>query len=112
MRRCSFLLQATVTRGGRPQTVVGHAALNKKRFRSLSERGPMNFSVLSISPSMYREFAEEYKKLARSASDEPQRALYFKMASMWKHAALRFENGYETSGVTSERDGIEGNPET
>jgi hypothetical protein len=72
----------------------------------------MNSSVLSISPSMYREYAEEYKKLARSASDEPQRALYLKMASMWGHAALRFENGYETTGLTSERDQIEGDQET
>ena len=40
----------------------------------------MNSSVLSISPSIYREYADEYKKLARSAFDEPQRALYLKMA--------------------------------
>jgi hypothetical protein len=72
----------------------------------------MNPSILSISPSMYREYAEEYKKLARSAFDEPQRALYFKMANMWEHAALRFENGYETKWHTSERDEIEGNQET
>jgi hypothetical protein len=72
----------------------------------------MNHSVLSISPSMYREYAEEYKKLARSAFDEPQRALYLKMANMWDHAALRFENGYETSGLTSERDQIHGDQET
>jgi hypothetical protein len=56
----------------------------------------MNPSVLSISPSMYREFADEYKKLARSTSDGPQRVLYLKMANMWEHAALRFENGFET----------------
>jgi hypothetical protein len=92
---------------GRPQTVVGHGA-----FRFLNGRGAMNPSVLLISPSMYREYVEEYKKLARAASDEPQRALYFKMASMWEHAALRFENGYETSGLTSERDELKGNRET
>lgn len=62
----------------------------------------MNSSVLSISPSIYREYADEYKKLARSAFDELQRALYLKMASMWEHAALRFENGLETSSLTSE----------
>jgi hypothetical protein len=39
-------------------------------------------------------------------------ALYFKMANMWEHAALRFENGYETKWHTSERDEIEGNQET
>ena len=62
----------------------------------------MNSGMLSISPSIYREYADEYKKLARSAFDEPQRALYLKMASMWEHAALRFENGLETSSLTSE----------
>jgi hypothetical protein len=61
----------------------------------------MNSSVLAISPAIYREYADEYKKLARSAFDEPQRALYLKMASMWEHAALRFENGLETSALTS-----------
>ena len=64
----------------------------------------MNSSVLSISPAMYREYADEYKKRARSASDEPQRALYLKMAIMWEHAAFRFEN----VGLTSERDQAEG----
>jgi hypothetical protein len=63
----------------------------------------MKSSVLSISPSIYREYADEYKKLARSAFDEPQCALYLKMAIMWEHAALRFENGLET-GLTSEPD--------
>jgi hypothetical protein len=71
---------------------------------STERRRSMNSSVLSISPSIYREYADEYKKLARSAFDEPQRALYLKMASMWEHAALRFENGLDTSGPTSDRD--------
>ena len=78
-------------------------------FGLLSKRGSMN--LLSISPAIYRAFADEYKKLARSAFDEPQRALYLKMASMWEHAALRFENGIETSGQTSERDPAEGDQE-
>jgi hypothetical protein len=61
-------------------------------------------NLLSISPAMFRTYAEEYKKLARSAFDEPQRALYLKMASMWEHAALRFENGFDASDLTAERD--------
>jgi hypothetical protein len=65
------------------------------------ERGLMN--LLSISPAVFRTYAEEYKKLARSASDEPQVALfYLKIANMWEHAALRFENGFEKS--ITERD--------
>jgi hypothetical protein len=39
---------------------------------------------------------KKYKKLARSALDEPQRALYLKVANMGEHAALRFENGYDS----------------
>jgi hypothetical protein len=68
----------------------------------------MNSTVLSISPAIYREYADEYKKLAKSAFDEPQRALYLKMASMWEHAALRFENGLETSVLTSAADPLTG----
>ena len=79
----------------------------KKQIELL--RGSMN--LLSISPAIYRTFADEYKKLARSAFDEPQRGLFLKMASMWEHAALRFENGLETSGLTSERDPAQGDQE-
>jgi hypothetical protein len=61
-------------------------------------------NILSISPPMYREYANEYKELARSASDDLQRALYLKMASMWEHAALRFENGFDPSGQTTDRE--------
>jgi hypothetical protein len=64
----------------------------------------MNSSVLSISPAMYREYADEYKKLARLTSDGAQRVLYLKTATMWEHAALRFENGLETSDPDPERD--------
>jgi hypothetical protein len=71
----------------------------------------MNSSVLSIPPLIYREFANEYKKLARSASDGPQRVLYLKMANMWEHAAVRFENGLETNGVTSECNAALGDQE-
>jgi hypothetical protein len=71
----------------------------------------MNSSVLSIPPSIYREYADEYKKLARSTSDGPQRVLYLKMANMWEHAALRFENGLESGGQSSERDPAQGDQE-
>jgi hypothetical protein len=72
----------------------------------------MNSSLLSISPSIYREYADQYKKLARSAFDEPQRALYLKMASMWQHAALRFENGLEISGPASAPDPSKNDPDS
>ena len=67
----------------------------------------MNSNVLSIAPSIYREYAHEYKELARSTPDEHQRALYLKMANMWEHAAIRFEN----AGLTSERDQAQGDQE-
>jgi hypothetical protein len=73
-------------------------------IRLLSEHGSMKSSLLSISPSMYRQYADEYRELARSTSDGLQRVLYSKMAIMWEHAAIRFEN----VGLTSERDQAEG----
>jgi hypothetical protein len=66
---------------------------------------------LSIPQLIYREFADEYKKLARSTSDGPQRVLYLKMANMWEHSAVRFENGLETNGVTAERNPALGDQE-
>jgi hypothetical protein len=62
----------------------------------------MNSSVLLIPPSIYREYADEYKKLARSTSDGPQRVLYLKMANMWEHAALRFENGLDFTAADTD----------
>jgi hypothetical protein len=67
----------------------------------------MKSIVLPIAPSMYREYADEYKELARSTSDELLRALYLKMAITWEHAAIRFENG----GLTSKKDQAEGDQE-
>lgn len=60
--------------------------------------------LLSIPPRIYREFADEYKKLAQATSDTYQRELYLKMASTWKHAAIRFESGIETVGLTAEHN--------
>lgn len=70
------------------------------------EKSPANSEaseLLSIPPRIYREFADEYKNLAQTTSDTYQRELYLKMASTWKHAAIRFESGVAT-GLTAERD--------
>jgi hypothetical protein len=48
--------------------------------------------VLSIPPSIYREYAAELRELARTATDS-SRALYLKMANTWTYAAVRFEAG-------------------
>ena len=37
--------------------------------------GPEPGGLLSVPPRIYREFADEYKKLAQTTRDEPQRAL-------------------------------------
>jgi hypothetical protein len=49
-------------------------------------------SVLSIPPTIYREYAAELRELARTATDG-SRALYLKMANTWTYAAVRFEAG-------------------
>ena len=49
--------------------------------------------VLSIPPLIYREYAAEYKELARNAADVRQRTIYLKMANTWTFAAIRFEAG-------------------
>jgi hypothetical protein len=72
--------------------------VNLEKFPANSEAT----GLLSIPPRIYREFADEYKKLAQTTRDEPQRALYLKMASTWKHAAIRFESGIETTDLTAE----------
>jgi hypothetical protein len=51
--------------------------------------------VLAISPRMYREYAAEYKELARTATDWGQRAIYLKMANTWIYTSIRFEAGLE-----------------
>ena len=65
-------------------------------------RSPVNCAdaarggVLSIAPNLYREYADDLKKLAKTATNEHQRVLYLKMANAWKFAAIRFEAGLET----------------
>jgi hypothetical protein len=81
------------------------------------EKSPVNSvgteagGLLSVPPRIYREFADEYKKLAQDTRDTFQRALYLKMASTWEHAAIRFESGVETS-ETLEHDPTEDDQET
>jgi len=65
--------------------------------------GPKAGGLLSVPPRIYREFADEYKKLAQTTEDEFQRALYLKMATTWEHAAIRFESG-AVSGLTAGHD--------
>lgn len=53
--------------------------------------------VLSIPPLIYREYAVEYQELARTATNELERAIFLKMANTWIYAAVRFESGLETN---------------
>ena len=74
--------------------------------------GPEAGGILSVPPRIYREFADDYKNLAQTTTDEFQRALYLKMASTWEHAAIRFESGVETSDLTAEPGPTENDQET
>jgi hypothetical protein len=47
--------------------------------------------VLQIAPRIYREYAKNFKELARTSESEPQRDIYLKAAQMWLDAATRFE---------------------
>jgi hypothetical protein len=82
------------------------------------EKSPVNSvdpeagGLLSIPPRIYREFADEYKEMAKTITDIFQRELYLKMASTWVHAAIRFESGVETSGLSAEPSPTEDDQET
>jgi hypothetical protein len=67
--------------------------------RSAVSSGAAANGVLSIPPLIYREYAAEYKELAREAADVRQRALYLKIANTWIFAAVRFEAGLETKAT-------------
>ena len=56
---------------------------------------PPSPPLLSLSPRQYRAYADEWNELARTATDDQQRALYLKMANIWSHAAHQFENGLD-----------------
>ena len=92
-----------------PAPISEDGDLEKSPVNSI---GPEAGGILSVPPRIYREFADEYKKLAQTTTDEFQRALYLEMASTWEHAAIRFESGVETSGLTAERGPTEDDPET
>jgi hypothetical protein len=47
--------------------------------------------VLQIPPRIYREYADEFRELARTSESDHQRALYLKTVHMWLDAATRFE---------------------
>ena len=75
--------------------------------RSLQEAPARESGLLSISPRQYREYADEWKELARTASNGQQLALCMKMASIWLNAAIQFEAGLEASAPNSELGPIE-----
>jgi hypothetical protein len=100
-----------VTRRGRPQTVVGHGAFNKRDFVfSMSEA-----QRISAYYRFHHRCIENTPKNIKSWHDQLLTSLNAHCIQNGEHVGtcrLRFENGYETSGVTSERDEIEGNQET
>src|ERR1700733_194865 len=57
--------------------------------------------VLQIAPRIYREYAKNFRELARTSESEPQRDIYLKAAQMWLDAATRFE--FETGHFNSGR---------
>lgn len=60
--------------------------------------------VLQIPPRIYREYADEFRELARTSESDPQRALYLKTAHMWLDAATRFEmNDYISEQVSPQK---------
>lgn len=68
-----------------------NADASEELTRSL-QQAPAN-DLLSISPRQYREYADEWKNLARASSDIQQRAYYLKISNMWLYAAIRYETG-------------------
>jgi hypothetical protein len=75
-------------------TRIGETA-KKERSRANSVDACAANGVLSISPRMYRQYAAQYRELARTATNGAQRAMYLKMATTWIHTAIRFEAGLE-----------------
>ncbi len=54
---------------------------------------PLAGGVLAIPPRIFREYADEFEEMARTASNEYLRGIYSEMQDMWKDAAARFETG-------------------
>jgi len=89
------------------RTPTGTGDTELKRS-SVNSTGAAANGVLSIPPLIYREYAVEYQELARTAANELERAIYLKMANTWIYAAVRFESGLETNGLTSDRGQADG----
>jgi hypothetical protein len=58
--------------------------------------------VLEIAPRIYREYANEFKELARTSERESQRDIYLQAAQMWLDAATLFE--FDTGRFGSGRE--------
>ena len=53
--------------------------------------------LLSLSSRHYREYADEWKQSAQTASSDPARQLSLKMADIWLEAATQCEAGLATN---------------
>ncbi len=59
----------------------------------LAEHPGVSEELLRIAPRIYREYADEFRELARTSESDHQRSLYLKAAHVWLDAATRFEMG-------------------
>jgi hypothetical protein len=57
----------------------------------MSEEIPISAGVLRIPPQIYREYAAEFKEMARTSGNDEQRSLYLRVMHIWLEAADRFE---------------------
>jgi hypothetical protein len=68
----------------------------------VGKRAAEREGVLEIAPRIYRDYANEFRELARTSESDAQRATYLKAAHMWLDAATLFE--YETGHFNSGRE--------
>jgi hypothetical protein len=68
----------------------------------VSGRAADHEGVLEIAPRIYRDYANEFRELARTSESDAQRATYLKAAHMWLDAATLFE--FETGHFKSGRE--------
>jgi hypothetical protein len=64
----------------------------------VSKRAAEREGVLEIAPRIYREYADEFRELARMSESEQQRSFYLKAAHTWLDAAMQFEMSDTKSG--------------
>jgi hypothetical protein len=81
----------------RDETSIGVAAEVSRQAAAPEARE----EVLQIAPRIYREYAKNFRELARTSESDPQRAIYLKAAQMWLDAATQFE--FETGHFISGR---------